>query len=100
MFSLGQEWDCFSLFKLPPFVSGLAFWFRRFIGWIEMGDFRIFMDDNKETPPKGFNVRTYTVEQTIKFLKHRNVSMMSLDHDLGTEPDSSKLRKNGEHLLK
>lgn len=76
-----------------------------------MKTFTLFLDDERKTPD-GFNVRTWTFEQTIVFLKTRNVSLMSLDHDLGRlgdwpdlqnpnaprEPGS--LRKTGEDVLK
>lgn len=64
-----------------------------------MKTFRLYLDDIHKTP-EGFNVRTFTVEQTIVFLKTRKVEMMSLDHDLGTDPKTEKIRKDGEFLLK
>lgn len=47
---------------------------------------KIFLDDCRETPP-GFT-RTYTVAETIAFIDTRQVSVLSLDNDLGNgEPE-------------
>lgn len=46
---------------------------------------KIYLDDIRDTP-KGWT-RTYTVEETIKYLKTGKVTELSLDHDLGqTDP--------------
>ena len=45
---------------------------------------KLFMDDNRVTPP-GFDLRTYTAQETIELLKTNKITMVSLDHDLGDE---------------
>lgn len=42
---------------------------------------KIFLDDERNAPI-GW-VRTYTVGQTIEYLKYNTVTEISLDHDLG-----------------
>lgn len=44
---------------------------------------KVYLDDLRDTPV-GF-VRTYTVEETIELLKTRQVEVLSLDNDLGTD---------------
>lgn len=46
----------------------------------------IYLDDERVTP-EGFDVRTYTKQQTIQQLikNEGNVNILSLDHDLGDE---------------
>jgi len=46
-----------------------------------MNKIKVYMDDLRETPD-GWK-RTFTVEETIEFLKTRKVSHLSLDNDLG-----------------
>lgn len=42
---------------------------------------KIYLDDERQAP-SGW-IRVYTVEQTIEFLKTRQVGFLSLDNDLG-----------------
>ena len=43
----------------------------------------IYVDDERPTPA-GFDVRTYTVEQTLAKLQTSDVDLLSLDNDLGS----------------
>lgn len=45
------------------------------------GKIKLFLDDERPTPDGWF--RTYTVEQTIYWLRSKRVSHLSLDNDLG-----------------
>lgn len=51
---------------------------------------KVFMDDERQTP-EGFDVRTFTVPETIEKLKTGQVEVLSLDHDLGTDQDGTTL---------
>lgn len=48
--------------------------------------FNVYLDDVRGTPA-GFDIRTYSVSQTIDFLRHfgEEVDVLSLDNDLGEE---------------
>ena len=45
---------------------------------------RLYLDDLRVTP-EGFDLRTYTAEETIAWLKTGKISFISLDHDLNAE---------------
>lgn len=47
---------------------------------------RLYVDDERKTP-ETFDLRTYGYHDTIKALLQKNVTHVSLDHDLGNEND-------------
>ena len=55
--------------------------------------YNVYLDDCRETPD-GFDIRTYTYEDTIQVLEKMegHIGVLSLDNDLGTE-------KEGRHVM-
>lgn len=54
---------------------------------------KLFLDDDTEAPKRkewaqGYDVWVTTPEEAIDLLKKGNVSHISLDHDLGLEPEA------------
>lgn len=54
---------------------------------------QVFLDDER-APPHGW-IHVKTPEEAIELLKTNNVDMISLDHDLGLEPDT----RNGYQVV-
>jgi hypothetical protein len=55
--------------------------------------YNVYLDDCRNTP-NGFDIRTYTYEDTIQVLEKMegHIGVLSLDNDLGTE-------KEGRHVM-
>jgi hypothetical protein len=51
--------------------------------WYNLSMVNVYVDDERATPPE-FDVRTYTVAQTIAALQTNDVDLLSLDNDLGS----------------
>lgn len=58
---------------------------------------KIYLDDDRETP-EGFDVRTYTAEETIELVKTGKVTRISLDNDLGRKLEGYDVAKCIEDL--
>lgn len=59
---------------------------------LEEGVMRIYLDDERKTP-KGW-VRAFWPQEVIQLLKTKNVTEISLDHDLGNDE-----RGTGYHVI-
>lgn len=62
---------------------------------------KVFLDDDKEAPERqrlsyGYDVWVTTPEEAIDLLKKKDVTHISLDHDLGLQPDE----RNGYMVAK
>lgn len=53
---------------------------------------KIYLDDKRKTP-KGYDIRTYTVEETIKAIQDHDgkIELLSLDNDLGTVKEGKEV---------
>lgn len=58
---------------------------------------RVYLDDKRVTP-EGFDVRTYTAEETIELVKTGQVTCISLDNDLGRKLEGYDVAKCIEDL--
>jgi hypothetical protein len=74
---------------------------QQFIAVAQQTRIKLFLDDDTEAPVrqelfKGYDVWVTTPEEAIEYLSRGNVSHVSLDHDLGLEPES----RNGYMVAK
>lgn len=67
----------------------------------DLNKIKVFLDDDIDAPKRqewaqGYDIWVTTPEEAIELLKKGNVSHISLDHDLGLEPDN----RNGYMVAK
>jgi hypothetical protein len=64
---------------------------------LKQNSLSVFLDDARLTPD-GFDVRTYTAEETIELVKTGKVTYISLDNDLGRKLEGYDVAKCIEDL--
>jgi len=60
---------------------------------------KLYLDDCRDTPP-GFDVRTYTAEETIEHLRSGKITFVSFDHDLNDANYAGSTEKSGYTVAK